>query len=327
MPSTMTHTYFSLDVYKTLPQNIKTRINNLEYLKLFSQGSDPIMFYNFFIGKKSKYYKELQYKLHTEKTQKFFINLINYINDNNLNNNEQVLSYLYGNICHYFLDSETHPFIIYKTGRFSKKKKETHKYNSLHQEMEYIIDMYFISSKESIPPHKFKIHDNIYKYNTFSKELKNCINHTIYTTYNINNFSKTLLKTSKEMKLFFRLFNYDKTGLKKKIYSTIDSLTPKSIIKLSELSFSNNYRKKLHYLNLNNKTWHHPTNKEETYNYSFLDLYEIARKKATNCIIEVTKMLDKKKLDQEKLKKIFKNLSYTTGKNCNEDLTFKYFEF
>lgn len=323
----MTHTYFSLDVYQKLPKNIKTRIKNLEYLKLFAQGSDPIMFYNLFIGKKAKYHKHIQYQLHTTKTQDFFINLINYINDNNLNNNEQVLSYLYGNICHYYLDSETHPFIIYKTGRFNKKNKETYKYNSLHQEMEYIIDMYYISKKETTPPHKFKIYNHIYKNNSFSKELTNCINNTIKNTYNIPNFSQALKKSSKEMKLFFRLFNYDKTGIKKRIYSLVDSITPDSIIKLKELSFSNNYQEKIHYLNLNNNTWNHPTNKEEIYNYSFPELYEIATQKAINCITEVTKMLDTKKTDQEQLKKIFKNLSYTTGKNCNEKLTFKYFEF
>ena len=79
MPSSMTHTYFTIDVYNSLPKKYTKYISNLEYLKLFAQGSDPLMFYNYLIGKKATYYKNVQYILHTSKTQDYFINLINYI--------------------------------------------------------------------------------------------------------------------------------------------------------------------------------------------------------------------------------------------------------
>ena len=49
------------------------------------------------------------------------------------------MAYLYGMLSHYVLDSTVHPFIIYKTGNFNKKNKETYKYNHLHNEMESYI--------------------------------------------------------------------------------------------------------------------------------------------------------------------------------------------
>lgn len=323
----MTHTYFAIDVYNNLPITIKTKITNPEYLKLFAQGSDPLMFHNLFIGKKSKYYQQIQYQLHTENTQKFFLTLINYIKNNKLENNEQVLSYLYGNICHYYLDSLTHPYIIYKTGKFQKHNKGTHKYNALHQEMEYLIDIYYISKNEKINPKTFKIHKKIYKNYPFSKELATCINTTIKETYNIPNYANLLKKSSQEMKIFFRIFNYDKTGLKKLIYHLIDTITPSSTIKIKELSYSNNPNKALKYLNLEKKRWNHPSIKQEIYNYSFEELYTIAKNQSINTITEVTKMLETNSLNQKTLKKLFKNTSYTTGKNCNKKLTYKYFEF
>lgn len=327
MPSTMTHTYFCLDVYKKLPTKYKNKITNIEYLKLFAQGTDPLMFYNYLIGKKAKYFKNIQYLTHTTKTRDYFLNLINYINDNNLENNSEIISYLYGNICHYFLDLEIHPYIFYKTGIFNKSHKYSYKYNGLHQEMEYTIDQYFIHQKETVSPNKFKIHDNIFKYYPLSQELIKTINYTIYKTYNIDNITVAYIKSIKNMKKFFKYFNYDKIGIKKIIYSLIDIITPKSIINLKELSYNNNYQKKLHYLNFDKSKWHHPCNKNEVYNYSLIELYEKATSNTQKAIIEVTKMLDSKKINTTKLKQIFNNSSYITGKNCNNKYEIKYFEF
>ena len=150
MPSSMTHTYFGLDVYNKLNTQSKEKISNsLEYFKLFSQGSDPFMFYNFLLGKKAKMYSDVQGIIHTKKTREFFITTIKYIHENNLSNNPDVMAYLYGYICHYFLDLYTHPFIYYKSGKFKKEDKNTYKYNGLHQTIEYAIDLYFINKNDS----------------------------------------------------------------------------------------------------------------------------------------------------------------------------------
>ena len=114
MPSSITHAYFSVDLYNELPKKCQERID-LDYLKMFTQGSDPFMFYNFFVGKKNKTISHIQYIVHTKKTNMFFKNNISYIIDNNLNNNKEILSYLYGYISHYYLDLYTHPFLYYKT--------------------------------------------------------------------------------------------------------------------------------------------------------------------------------------------------------------------
>ena len=328
MPSSMTHTYFGIDVYNKLNKKYQDKINNnLEYLKLFCQGSDPFMFYNFFIGNKAKKIAKIQYIMHTTKTKEFFINTINYIYNNKLNNNTEIMAYLYGYICHYYLDLYTHPFIYYKSGIFKKKDKNTYKYNGIHQMIEYAIDLYFINKYENTPSNKFKIYKEIFNINKFTPELNNIIKFTIEDTYKINNASAIYLKSIWYMKTFFRLANYDPTGIKINIYKLIDKITPNNFIKLKELSFNNKYKDINKWLNINHNIWYLPWDKSKSYTTSFLDLYNIALDTTIKTITEVTDMLENNKLDNERLNYLFKNLSYSTGLNCKKKVILKYFEY
>ena len=64
----------------------------------------------------------------------------------------------------------------------------------------------------------------------------------------------------------------------------------------------------------------------ETYNHSFVELYHISLNKAIEMINEVNKVLYENQ-DIETLNKTFKNLSYRTGKDCNDKRELKYFEY
>lgn len=328
MPSSMTHTYFGMDVYQNLSNNCKKRIENkLEYFKIFCQGSDPFMFYSFFIGPSAKKMKQLQSRIHREKTREFFLNIIKYIHRKKLTTDNEVMSYLYGNICHYYLDLYTHPFIIYKAGIFSKQNKNTYKYNALHQEIEYMIDIYFIKQREQKPSHQFKVYKNIGNITNFSTNLKKLIDESINQTYQTKNASKKYLQSIWCMKQFFHFLNYDPTGLKLKCYQLFDKISPPQIINIKELSYYNNYDTKLQYLNLEHKKWHYPWDKTKTFHTSFLDLYEQAKKEAITTIERITPLLEMKNLNINKLNQIFQDLSYVTGYPCKENKELKYFEF
>ena len=310
-----------------LPKNCQKKIINAqEYFKLFCQGSDPFMFYHLLLGKKAKKYMEIQRKIHTENTKSFFINTIKIIKEKKLLNNQEVMSYLYGNICHYYLDLYTHPLIYYKSGTFKKEDKSTYKYNGLHQRIEYNIDLYMIKKREKQPPHQFKIYKNIFKIQKFSKELIDTINESIEKTYHYKNISKKYIASIHYMKLFFKYINHDPTGIKLKIYKLLDKITPKQFIKLEELSYHHDFENNLNYLNLNNQTWNYPWDKNKISKKSFFDLYEIALNESIKTITLVTNMLEQNSLNQNILDELFKNLSYVTGLPCEEKVVMKYFE-
>ena len=328
MPSTMTHTYFGLDVKKQLPTNIQNIINQkIEHYKLFCQGSDPFMFRNFLIGKKAQQSMKIQKRMHETNTKDFFINTIKLIHKKKYINNPEIMTYLYGYICHYYLDLYTHPFIHYKTGIFNKKNKNTYKYNGMHQKIEYNIDLYMVKQREKQKPHQFKIYHHIFQNVTFSKELTEIINQSIEQTYQIHNISYQYQKSIHHMKLFFQWINHDPTGIKLKIYQLIDSIKPKKYIKLEELSYHHDFESNLTYLNLEHKPWHYPWDKTKVFTTSFFDLYNKAKEDAIKTICIVTKMLEENKINQALLDKTFLNLSYSTGKPCQEKIEMKYFEY
>ena len=92
MAGTMTHAFFAEDMSKKIKFN-REYLNNL---KAFSQGHDMY----FFVIKKRKNGKKIGNYFHNNNSRDFFINMINYIKENHLYKNDEVLSYLYGYINH-----------------------------------------------------------------------------------------------------------------------------------------------------------------------------------------------------------------------------------
>ena len=92
------------------------------------------------------------------------------------------------------------------------------------------------------------------------------------------------------------------------------------------LSYHVHQKQKIHYLNLERNEWNHPCNQNEIYNYSFIELYRIALDKAIYIIESVNNYLYKNK-DKSKLKEIFSNISYETGKNCENKEICQFFEY
>ena len=270
MPSTVTHSYFIMDIYDKLPLDkkifLKDQKNNM---KAFAQSTDSLNFYISCNLKKSKKIRKFASFFHTHKTGEFIITLTNYIKYNYYKDNPEVMAFLYSMISHYILDSELHPFIYYKTGNFNRKDKTTYKYNSKHHFMETYIDKYLISIREE--------------------------------TFNTTNFAKEYNLSLKRMKLAFKILRYDPHGFKSKLYNAIDLISPKKTPKISFLSYY--YKcKNNNYLNTDHKKWTYPVNKSKKYTLSFTDLYIKALSDAIKVIEEVNEYIyNNKKINLEKL--------------------------
>ncbi|MFA5459397.1 MAG: zinc dependent phospholipase C family protein [Bacilli bacterium] len=323
MPSTITHAYFMLDIYDNLDENAKKLLkNHLEYLKVFAQGPDPLYFYNYTKAK----IKILSFEMHITKTRAFFLNLVTFIKEHQLEYQPEVIAYLYGSIAHYVLDSTVHPFVFYQTGFFNKKKKNTYKYIGLHLDMETYIDAYMIYIKENIEPEKFKLHQFCFNVDNFSLALKDTIDDVINTTYQWKHADIFYLKAIKQMKSFFHLFRYDPYGLKKRQYQRLDQIIPKPSFRFVFLSYNINLAEKRYYLNLEKNKWNHPTDKNEVFDLSFPELYMISLQKALSIINDVNEVLYNNR-DIKRLKRTFLNLSYLTGKPCELKQEMIYFAF
>ena len=324
MAGTLTHAYFSLDLYDKLSIRSKELlISNKEDLKVFSQSTDVLFFYNLFSLKKGKKIRDFGYYTQKAKTYEFFSTLINYIKYNNHQYNPQVIAYLYGMLSHYVLDSTIHPYIIYKTGVYKKDKIDTYKYNMLHEELETYIDNYMVSIRENIKPNKFKCHKFCFNTFEFDKDLIEVIDFTYKEVFGIDNFSKYYLKSIKQMRFFYKIFRYDPTGIKKLFYNLLDLICPKSILRKSPLSYKMKSKKKD--LNLEHKTWYNPTSKRIKSNKSVIELYTSALDKTINMINDINGFFYYDK--RINLANVIGNLSYVHGLNLNKKKELKYFEF
>lgn len=328
MASSVTHVYFSIDVYDKLHDKIRNKIDpSINDFKCFAQGPDPYFFFDFHLSKRSKMVFEIDKAMQHSHINEHFCSLINYINEKNYYSNSQVMSYLYGQICHFVLDSTVHPFIVFNTGIYNEKDKKTYKYNGLHEEMEYFIDIYLIQQREKVSPRKYKVYKHILNISKFNNELNDLIDTVTNKVYGFENVSNIYYKSILDMKKFYYVFNYDRFGIKRFIYKIMDFICQNKMVRKEELSFFVDPKSKIYYLNNDRNTWNHPCNKEEKYNFSFNDLYNIAVDKAIVLIETIDKMLERKIIDYKKIEMLIGNLDYGTGKNCDLKFKFKYFKF
>ena len=282
------------------------------------------MFYNLFSILPGKNIRDFQKYFHTNKTQAFFINLINYIKENDYTEDIDVNSFLVGAICHYVLDSTVHPYIYYKTGYFNKNDKSTYKYNNVHTFMETFLDNDMIKRRESINPYKFNISKFSFDTSKFSNELNDTIKYTFKETFDVDNMDKIYYKSLKQMRNSIFIFRQDRYGIKKFFYKLADTFTSKRVFRFEAISYHYPLNDRHNFLNENHKLWRNPCDYSLTSEESFLDLYLRALKLAKVMICASFDYINGKDIE---LEKVFINKSYITGLDCELDKELKYFEF
>lgn len=314
MPSTVTHAYFSMDLYDRLEDEQKSVLHFYKKeLRIFAQGPDILFFYNFMSFKKGKKIRQLGHYMHNHKTQAFFINLIDYIKTNGLENNSEIIAFLYGMISHHILDMTIHPYVVYKTGWYDRKKKNTYKYFGGHEYMETYLDAYMIQTKDRVKPQHFASHAFCFPQVTISRNLEQVIDEVFKRTFNKRQIGHKYALSIKQMKLFYKFFKNDKTGIKKQFYHVAHILPIKMRIPIT--SYNIKLDKNDYYLNLSRDSWFHPLKKSHTSNYTFMELYVLALSKTLKVITEVDKVLHHQK-DLQYLYKVFPDSSYLTGYEC-----------
>ena len=95
MPAYMSHIIMAKDIY----DKIDNKKVDLDYMLTFSLGGDLCRF--------SKC-RRLSHKI---KMEEFIDNIWKYIKDNDLSSDGRYMGFLYGHICHYYMDMVCHPLI------------------------------------------------------------------------------------------------------------------------------------------------------------------------------------------------------------------------
>lgn len=123
MPDIVVHTSFGAQIMEKLDLDV-----DLDVYRFGLVGPDPYLFYHFYIPPFSNRVNRYSSVMHREHTGDFLTALAKRAKDD-----RRVFSYLAGFLCHYALDSDTHPYINRKAkNQFSMHMAIEHKLDKLN---------------------------------------------------------------------------------------------------------------------------------------------------------------------------------------------------
>jgi len=294
MPALHTHYKFGQDVLNKLNKQLQTNIkSNISYYNMFNQGFDNLYYYLI----NWKYYRTFGIQAHKHNIDLFFENIFNYIKDNKLEKNSEITNIIYGFINHYTLDTLLHPYINYQVKNL----------NIPHTKIEFMLDSKLTDNNSS------KFYKTLIPKMKFPNKLIELLNEVFKKTYKEKNIGKIFNKSHNLGYYIYRYFINDKYGIKTFSYKIIDFIIPKKNIKFSKNTFySKQFDERL--LNSEKNIWNHPNNKEETYNYSFNELYNLAIEVCTKLNNDAYEVLNNRK----DLKELINNIKSINLKNIQE---------
>lgn len=235
---------------------------------------------------------------HDYNTKMFFITMIQYIKENKLIENSNVMALLYGHISHYFLDANTHPYIYYL--EYGCKRVGV---ISNHDLIEGYLSSYLsqaILNKDimDITPEYFnKINLSLPEIS----ELLNSVYGKIYGDYHMIKSYRKIIELFTTIEIFIK-----RTFKSKKLLLKISNF--ESFLKTNELSSSDLTNDK-HQIYTNPITG-------EIHSESFMDMYNHSIQTTVEAIHEVNRYLyNGKSIDV--LDTVFTDLSYDTGVPCS----------
>lgn len=286
MPSYITHALMADKLYKV----------GIKNLKIFKTPIDLNKLRSFSLGVDLSTFRVSNYISHNTNTQAFFLYMITYIKENNLQEDEKIMSLLYGHIAHYFLDVNIHPLV---NAIDDNTKNSTMISN--HTLIESFYDLYLLD----------KNNVKTSSYNLYNKGITNDTGISKMVDY-------TYEKCYKRKKVFF---SYKKIV---SLFTIIDKIT-KGLLSRDRLYSTSGFNKflssneltKNDLLNNNGREWNNKKT-EKKVNKSFDELFDKSISDTLTAIEHVNKYLYGNE-SLSILTSVFEDLSYDTGEACKNE--------
>lgn len=279
MPSYKTHFIHGEVIFTDIDKKIEI---NKEDLKTFCMGPDVMICTG---------YKIFDFK-HDNSVKEYFETLLKKIKDNKLQENSEVMAFLYGQLDHYILDVIMHPFILYIT-----KKMNVTSLISAHSLLEMWIDDYI--------KQKFGKSDGNYsKCRISDSGLQKLIDFVYKEVYNASSISLKYKLGTDIINAFDLLVRKNSIIIAKLIIK---------IFNIGDITYHKDIKHVEPYLNFNKDIWYNISTREECRD-SFDDLWQKSVEISLEAIQDANRYLYQDKPLTNKY--ILKNISYNTGLPC-----------
>ena len=308
MPSFLTHYLLGEQVHNNLNNNIKNIITNNYYaFSLGTNGPDLFYFNNSFpwsnrhSNKRVSNYGDISHKYNINDFFKSFI----------LNSNDDISkSFLCGYLCHWAMDKTCHPYVFYNTDGSNLSLP-------YHKQFESTIDYLILDYIKHTNIRSIK-HYKLLKYDINSiNSIHNILNIIFNNVYNIDISYKDIYESCIHIYQAQRLL-YDPLGIKKTSLELIEKYILHKPYEYSSMIIPTKEPKDLDILNISKSNWHHPLT-NETYNSSFIDLYNTSYDIAYKVLNLYNDYLDNK-IDIDNI------LNYINNENFDNGLSGDYID-
>lgn len=308
MPNIITHYLFATSVKKKLNnQEVLAAIKEYpqEYT-IGSNGPDFLFFYHFF-SKSSEYaqVRKLGNELHAGHINRFYEIALNaYRNERDEDVKQAMLSYIAGHLCHWALDSTTHPYIFYRTGDCHGKSA------SMHHRFESMMDTMMLKKLLDRDIRKFPFYSLARSGLISDRVISNIYEPVARELFQIQLGKSEIRDCLAEWEKILKL-TYDPRGWKAKTLAIYEkkvdhpylysgNIVPAQIDPTYDV------------LNEKKKEWNYPVDETRKSTASFMELFEGAIDLALDCINAIE--------DESQLMILLDNRTYDKGVNDQREM-------
>ena len=290
MPDVAVHAAFGREVLASLPEEVREYLLPEPYtFALF--GPDVWFLYKPWLRREGR-----GRRMHTGKPGLFLTTLLRRTTVSA--SRAEMFSYLSGFLCHYALDSISHPYIIYVTA-------EERVFPRSHMSLEHALDGVQFR-RDGYENEKHPVTAHYYPRLRLPENMKQDLDAVFEEVYGWKNCWSALNRSCRRYRLCYRVLENPR-GLAARLARR----TKRDV--LCSLAYSESQFHSLDPENTEHRVWRHPFDPEQSFKDSFPDLREKARQFAVQLIEAVYRLLRHSEGSVEDISALIGNNSYLSG--------------
>ena len=300
MPDVAVHAAFGREILASLPEEVREYLLPEPYtFALF--GPDIWFMYKPWLRREGR-----GRRMHTGKPGLFLTTLLRQATVSA--SRAEMFSYLSGFLCHYALDSITHPYIIYVTA-------EERVFPRSHMSLEHALDALQFR-RDGFENEKHPITDHYYPRLRLPENLRQDLNSVFEEVYGWKNCWPALNRSCRRYRLCYR-FLENPRGLAARLARR----TKRDV--LCSLAYSESQFHSLDPENTAHRVWKHPFDPDQSFTDSFPELREKARLFAVQLIEAAYRLVRYNEGSVESISELIGNNSYLSGLPADDSRNYR----
>ena len=301
MPDVAVHASFGKEVLERLPAGIRETIHPVPFE--FAQfGPDPWFMYKPWVSRREGRGR----RMHTTKTGAFLMTLAKQAREGKVR--DDMFSYLAGFLCHYALDTGTHPYIIRRT------TTEFH-YPRAHMSFEHSLDVKQME-RDGHAGEKHPITDHYFHPRRLPKAMEEELNRVYETVYGWKDCHRALNEAYRLYRQCYRMMENPENMSARLARRSGESV-------LRSLVYSESFFREVDVENEAHAEWAHSHEEEDVSRESFPELREKAAARAVEMIEAAYGWIYRDEGTEEELSVLIGNRSYLSGLDLDDPRNMK----